>query len=79
MKRLCANSNERSFNNLDFSKANYDLLSDALNDIEWDDLQSNSAGITPYYNIFHETVAFHHERPLKKALNYHRFKHHNDS
>ena len=53
--QLQAQSNEKSFRCLDFTKADYNLLSAALNKVDWDELKSGDFA-SNFASKFHHTV-----------------------
>ena len=48
--------NDKSFNNLDFTKAYFKSISNKLDDIDWDDLLLTNSDPESFYNAFHNIV-----------------------
>ena len=47
---------DKLFNNLDFTKADFKVISDELDDIDWDALFEANADPESFYNAFHNIV-----------------------
>ena len=59
---------ERSFRNLDFSKANYSALSADLDEVNWDELKSKCLPNTFYYTFIEKVIDICYKHVPKKRF-----------